>query len=365
MTIAGDGSLRNLILSLGKKLDEEEELSSLLNEYLSIQEENLDSLPAFEDKQEFEDFFLSCFEELPKSLVRGCRSKLFPYIQALDDASFVEGDPYYSVLKGLSIQEGGLSLYEKEVVPGEIFPYSSYETGPAPHYDERPSFAYSLKPFSYPIFLKGDRPWMSLVPHEIKTMEKAIEECQGEVLTYGLGMGYFAYRACIKDEVTHVTVVESDPSVLSFFKKHLFSAFPEGKLILMKGDALEFASSCPKGRYDYLFCDVYHDVEDGLPLYASLLRKEGAAKRSSYWIEDDLLLYFRRYLISYLNEQIDPKVTKQGDAFYSKGGDFPSKVFRGIHSLLKEKEIKNEEDVSSLLSGSSLKEIIRGLEIGK
>ncbi len=365
MRIADKESLRKLILSLGRKLDEEEELSSLLNEYLAIQEENLDSLPAFEDKQEFESFFLSCFASLPKSLLNSCRSKLFPYIKALDDVSFVEDDPYFSVLKGLSIHEEGLSLYEKEVAPGELFPCSSYQTGPAPYYDERPSFAYSLKPFSYPIFLKGERPWMSLVPHEIKTMEKAIGECQGEALTYGLGMGYFAYRACKKEDVSHLTVIESDPSVLSFFKKHLYSAFPEGKLLLKEGDALEFASSCEKGKYDYLFCDVYHDVEDGLPLYASLLRKEGAAKKSSYWIEDDILLYFRRYLISYLNEQIDPKVIREGDEFYSKGDDFPSKVFRGIHSLLKEKEIKEEDDLSSLLSDSSLKEIIRGLDIGK
>lgn len=363
MRILDDKSLHRLIHSLGKKADEEAELSELLNEYLAIQEENIDSIHGFEGKEDFERFFLSCFDDLPKSLVKGCERKLFPYMKALDDVSFVRDDPYYSVLKGLSFKEKGLSLYEKEVAPGELFPYSCYEAGPSPYYDERPSFAYSSKPFSYPVFSKDGRPWMSLVPHEIKTMGKAISECEGEVLTYGLGMGYFAYRACLKEDVSRVSVVESDETVISFFKQHLLPSFPKGKIAIIEGDALEFARSCPKGKYDYLFCDIYHDVEDGLPLYIELKKSEGAARRNAYWIEEDLLVYFRRYLIGYLNEQIDPSFVRLGDKPYSEGNDFSSRLFRGIHFLFKSREISTQEDVSKLLSDSSLEQIICGIDL--
>ncbi len=357
----GKNEIRTLIASLGEKAAMEEELSALLNEYLALQAEYGASLPAFESKKEFEDFFLSSFDGLSKPLIKACRQKLFPFVKE-EDVSFVESDPYFDVLKNLSFKEKGLSLHMKEVLPGELFPYSSYEVGPAPLYGERPSFAYARKNFSYPVFEKDRRPWMSLVPHEIKTMEKAIEECEGEVLTYGLGMGYFAYRACLKEEVSHLTVIESDKDVISFFRNHLLPYFPKGKLVIKEGDALQEAKLGKKGSYDYLFCDIYHDAEDGLPLYIALKRDEGIAKRSAYWIEGDILVYLRRYLLAYLEEQIDPAIAKQGDKPYLEGGDFASRLFRSIHFYLKRREIKSEEDLSSLLSDDSLKEIIVGMD---
>ena len=362
MQILSNDSLKSLVGALDEKIGQEEELAELLNEYLAIQED-LQEIPRFKSKEDFASYFLSCFDNLPKSLAKQCKKSLFPYIRALPEVPFVESDPYYGVLKGLSLKENHLSLSMKKVRPGELFPYSGYEAGPSPYFEERPSFAYSLKGFSYPVFSKDGRPWMSLVPHEIKTMEKAIKECEGEVLTYGLGMGYFAYRACLKGNVSRLTVVESDPEILSFFKKHLLSSFPRGKLILIEGDALRYARSCPKGKYDYLFADIYHDAQDGLPLYIALKRCEGAAKSSEYWIEDDLLVYFRRYLIAYLLEQADPKSSGKGDGPYLEGSDFPSRLFRAIHFALKDRAIESESDVSYLLNDDSIKDLIVRMDI--
>lgn len=195
---------------------------------------------------------------------------------------------------------------------------------------------------------------MSLVPHEIKTMESSIREAKGEVLTYGLGMGYFAYRCCQKEEVSRVSVVESDPAILSFFEKYLSSSFPKGKLRILKGDALSFSLG-GGDPYDFLFVDIYHDAEDGLPLYLALRKKEGVAKKTSYWIEEDLLVYLRRYLVAYLEEQSDPAFLKLGDAAYQRGSDFPSLLFKGIHECLKGKKAKGKEELVNLLSDDSLR----------
>lgn len=359
MFLPNDQESQKYLRDLERKQEREAELAELLNEYLSIQEQNIHEIPSFPSKSEFEDFFLACFVDLKKGLKKDCEKHLFPYIRQIEDASFVELDPYFQVLKGLSVHEKGLSLTMKNVLPGELFPYSSYEVGPLPYFEERPSFAYSEKGFSYPVFSKSERPWMSLVPHEIKTMEKAIRECEGEVLTYGLGMGYFAYRAATKENVSHVTVVESDRDVISFFKKHLLPAFPKDKIILLEQDALSFAKRAPKGAYDFLFVDIYHDVEDGLPLYIALKQAEGAAKKSSYWIEEDLLIYFRRYLVSYILEQNDPEIARLGDLPYQEESDFASKLFKNLHSELKTKRIKGIDDVFRILENFSLLEIIK------
>ncbi len=363
MFLPSDQESQKYLRDLGRKQEREAELAELLNEYLSIQEENINDIPSFRSKNEFEDFFLACFDNLEQGLQKDCEKHLFPYIRQIKDASFVELDPYFKVLKDLSIHEKGLSLTMKKVLPGELFPYSSYEVGPLPSFEERPSFAYSEKGFSYPVFSKNQRPWMSLVPHEIKTMQKAINECEGEVLTYGLGMGYFAYRAAMKENVSRVTVVESDRDVISFFEKHLLPAFPKGKIALLEQDAISFAKSAEKSAYDFLFADIYHDAEDGLPLYIALKQAEGAAKKSSYWIEEDLLIYFRRYLVSYILEQNDPEIARQGDLPYQEEVDFASKLFKNLHSELKTKRIKGIDGIFRILENFSLLEIIKRLAL--
>lgn len=363
MLLPSDEESQRYLRNLERKQEREAELSELLNEYLAIQEENLSEIPPFSRKSEFEEFFLSCFDNLEQGLRNNCRKHLFPYIRQIEDASFVAKDPYYKILQGLCAKERGLSLSMRKVSPGELFPYSCYATALPPYFEERPSFAYSLKGFAYPVFSKDGRPWMSLLPHEIKTMEQAIEESEGEVLTYGLGMGYFAYRSAIKTNVRKVTVVESEAKVISFFKRHLLPFFPKGKIDIVKQDALRFARSAEKGAYDFLFADIYHDASDGLPLYIALKQCEGCAKKSSYWIEEDLLLYFRRYLLSYLLEQSDPEIQRLKDAPYQEGKDFPSKLFRSLHSQLKTNEIKGKDGIIKILENSSLNEMIKRISL--
>lgn len=363
MFLPKDQASQRYLRALSQKQDREAELAELLNEYLSLQEENIAEIPSFSSKKQFEEFFLGSFDNLGKGLKQGCRKFLFPYISQIEEATFVELDPYFKVLQGLSFREKGLTLSMKEVRPGELFPYSSYTSGPSPYFEERPGFAYSLKGFSYPVFAKGGRPWMSLVPHEIKTMEKAIKESEGEVLTYGLGMGYFAYRAASKENVKRVTVVENDEAVLSFFKEHLLPFFPKEKIALVQSDALSFAHKAKPMTYDYCFADIYHDAEDGLPLYIALKQKEGAAKKTSYWIEEDILIYFRRYLISYLLEQNDPKIAKEGERPYLDESDFSSKLFKNLHSQLKTKQIKAIDDLFKILEDFSLLEIIQRIAL--
>ena len=42
---------------------------------------------------------------------------------------------------------------------------------------------------------------MSLKPNEIETMEQPIENANGNILVYGLGLGYFAFMASQKNSV--------------------------------------------------------------------------------------------------------------------------------------------------------------------
>ena len=362
MRIGSDKKLHRALKRLFESERENEDISSLFNDFLGIPQEEVsmegerlgESLP-------YEDFLLSFFDGAFPPYVK---RKLSEGILEIDPEERLIHNPYWKALRGMNCSEGGLSLASKEVLPFCLFPYSGISTGPAPYYEEKNGFAYSRQPFSSPEFKQNGRPWMSLVPHELVTMEGAIARANGKVLTYGLGMGYFAFMASLKDDVTSVTVLEKDRRILSFFRENLLPRFPKKeKIVLIEDDAIEFASRQGKGSYDFLFADIYHDAEDGLPLYLKLRQTEGAAKENSYWIEGDLLVYLRRYFVAFLEEQSDPEIKSKGEEAYPKGESFQDALFRAIYLNCQEKELNSVEDLSEFLSVDSLKRTAKSLKI--
>ena len=146
-------------------------------------------------------------------------------------------------------------------------------------------------PFVFDAVLQNDREWMSITPNEINTMRSVIEEASGNVLTYGLGLGYFAYMCSIKPEVASVTVVEKDPSVIALFQKEILPQFKQkDKIRVIKADAFEYAAAV-KEEYDLTFADLWHDVQDGIPCYTELKKIERGKTR--YWIEKTMQYYMK------------------------------------------------------------------------
>ena len=129
---------------------------------------------------------------------------------------------------------------------------------------------------------------MSVVPSEIRSMEKDIEAAKGKVITYGLGLGYYAFMASEKEEVESVTVVEMSRDVIAF----------------------AFIEKQEDGIYDTAFSDFWSGVDDGLDLYLRFMAKTArfAKTKHSYWIETCFMEYFfRPVLIRVLMEQITGK----------------------------------------------------------
>lgn len=334
-----------------------EEASSLINEFLSIQEQ--EGIVPFEDSKSLKATMQSYFFEDISSLFD---KHLAKGIAVFDPNAVLEANPYFKALKGLSGKLAGISLSWKNVRAYELYPLSEGKVDPEDHYKETPSFAYSPTPFSYPEFKKGKTPWMSLVPHELMTMAKPIEEAKGKVLTYGLGMGYFAYMASRKKEVSSVTIIESDPEVIAFFNSYLAPLFPMDKIEIVQSDAVKFASSS-KEKYDFLFSDINHDAEDGLPLYIKLKGDEGIAATNRYWIEEDILAYLRRYVLAFFEEQMDPQIQRLGKEAYKDCGDFNSSLFASLYSYFESEEISSEEELIDTLGNDGLKKLVDELSL--
>jgi len=158
-----------------------------------------------------------------------------------------------------------------------------------------PQIGYFESEFRFPAVLENDRIWMTITPNEIETMKEAVDEAFGSVLTYGLGLGYYAYMVSEKENVESVTIVDSNKDVIELFRSSILPQFSNAhKINIIHADAFEFAQKqMAEGGYQFVFTDLWHDVSDGIDLYLKMKAYEQQCPDTvfSYWIEKSILCY--------------------------------------------------------------------------
>lgn len=104
----------------------------------------------------------------------------------------------------------------------------------------------------------GPRSWMSMTPMEIESQELGCQAAVGRVVVMGMGMGWAAVNAALRDEVSAVTVVEFDPEVLEFIDHNrVFDQLPAAaaaKISIVNGDAYSYVPDQPA---DTLLADIW------------------------------------------------------------------------------------------------------------
>lgn len=68
--------------------------------------------------------------------------------------------------------------------------------------------------FRFPAVKENNLVWMTVTPNEINTIQPCVRQSHGNVLTFGLGLGYYAFHCLLKPDVRRVTVVERDPDII-------------------------------------------------------------------------------------------------------------------------------------------------------
>ena len=150
---------------------------------------------------------------------------------------------------------------------------------------------------------------MTLTPVDMDTCVAAIAKARGKVVTFGLGLGYFAYMASVKDTVESVTVVELSSDVIRLFKKHILPYFPHPeKIKIVNADAFEYAEkSMPSENFDFAFVDTWRDASDGAPMYVKMKKLEHLSPSTefAYWIEGFLISRLRAEKYVQICEKLD------------------------------------------------------------
>ncbi len=228
-----------------------------------------------------------------------------------------ENDPYYKNIKFPDVANESWEFRVMSFKPYEAFLANESVLDK----DGRlfPQIGFFEKSFSYPAALQDGREWMTVTPHEIRTTMPAVRKGFGNVLTYGLGLGYFPYMAHMKNNVKSVTIVEKDERVIELFTKYILPQFPEKeKIRVICADAFEFAEKeTSENFYDFIFADTWHDPSDGVEMYEKFKECEKYSPKSQYmyWIEKTLKYYMS--LDKNSDEDTSP-IFKEGTPFSIK-----------------------------------------------
>ncbi len=203
-------------------------------------------------------------------------------------------DEYFSLVKFDGEKAGDAELTYMAYAPFQGFVRDDFEyfiNGKV-----LPLIGFFPTEYRYPAIKKNGREWMTLLPNEINSQIRYVNEAFGKVLTYGLGLGYYALKVALKKEVESVTVIDIDEEVVSLFKTEILPLFPKNiaeKIKVIKADAFKFAESLKDGSFDYIYADIWHDAADGVELYKKFksLERFCPSARYGYWIEQTMKYY--------------------------------------------------------------------------
>lgn len=295
--------LDELFITQDKNLDFLEDLISYLNNPFS-----LISSPKSSYNHEIKNELIDAFGEKVSPLIDKENAK--KYLKAslcAKNISKYKNNPYLKLLDGVSINSSEWELSKITIKPYEIFiAGNSYMQGDSNRYFAQLGFL--KEEYCYPSLSLCGREWMSLSPNEIETMDLPIKAVKGKVLVLGLGLGYFAYMASIKEEVKDVYVVEMDKDIINIFKENILPKFEyKEKIHIIKDDAFHFIESVNDEDYDYIFSDLWHDVGDGCDMYLDLKSRLDTFKytRCLYWIEESIVTQLSMYVTGALYRKDD------------------------------------------------------------
>lgn len=205
--------------------------------------------------------------------------------------SYFTENPYFANIAIPDIEVGGISLEHASFEKGEVCfwnpPYPNIIDGL--NYPS-PCLCWIKDRVKYPVLCENNEAWMSITPNEIETMREPIEAACGDVLTLGCGLGYYAYMASEKRDVSSVTIIESNPTVLDMFQEYILPQFPhKEKIRIIQADAFEYLQNLEDGKFHYCFADLWAHAADIVPYLKTRKFCDKFTKtKVSYWIQDGL-----------------------------------------------------------------------------
>ena len=247
----------------------------------------------------------------------------------------------------------GYELGYMTIKPYQALPYDDIQIDG--DYREVSRIGYFDKEFKYLAVMKNDVVWMSTDPNEINTMAPSISKASGDVLAFGLGLGYFPIMCAAKDNVRSVTIIEKDPTIVDIFNKHILPLFEHReKIHVILDDAFNYARK-DLNKYSFVFIDIWHNPENGLPMYLKFKRLlKNYYGQVDYWLEKSILAMYRRCLLTVMEESLNGSTRKD----YLKAKNDYDKIINDLYFKTENLNITSFNKIKEILQDKKLLKLI-------
>ena len=162
------------------------------------------------------------------------------------------------------------------------------------------------------LFLYQDnKEWMMAVPSESLTNDPYALKAKGNVITFGLGIGYFTYMALLNKNVKTITVIEKSKEVIELFNTIKDQFKNKDKIQIINGDAFDYFNKNYLENFDYIYVDIWRSSDDGRTIIEKLLEQYNPPiDKCDFWIEKSCLNVIRTLIYLYYDEIINHKTKK-------------------------------------------------------
>lgn len=205
------------------------------------------------------------------------------------------------------------------------------------------------KDIEAPFLYQDNSEWMMAVPSEALTNDPYALKAHGNVLTFGLGIGYFTYMALLNPNVKSITIVEKSKEVIDLFDS-IKSQFPNNENIkIINGDAFDYFNESFIKKYDYVYVDIWQSSDDGRKIIEKLLMQYNPpVDKVDFWIEKSCLNVVRTLIYLYYDETVKHKLnktTKQYHSLMDKVRNYFNSIDSEINSVNELKDIMYDTKV--------------------
>lgn len=199
-----------------------------------------------------------------------------------------EKTPYHSTVHLDFLKSNHFSFEAQTMRGNELFNYDEIQKDPDRELNDWMKLRAMDRNFEAICLFQDDEDWMIDAPSEAATNNKAALKAHGNVLTFGLGIGYFIFMALHNPNVKSITCIEKSKEVIQIFNRFLLPQFPSPvSFNIIQGDAFTFWNEENLSKYDYVYTDIYQSSTDGLDVIRKLLEQYiPPFEQADFWIEN-------------------------------------------------------------------------------
>lgn len=271
-----------------------------------------------------------------------------------------QNSPYNKSIKLDEIQSRDFSYRTETITPNELFSISSIQYDPKRELNDSMRLVALDESYEAAFLYQNNEVWMLDAPSEAETINPYAMKAFGNVLTFGLGIGYFPFMAMLNANVKSITVIEKSKAVIEMFNTFIKPQFPKGIVFtIIEGDAFNYFNEAEISKYDYVFVDVWQSNDDGLIQIQKLLEKYlPPYDKVDFWIETSCFEVIPSLILLYFESLSRDKTFRTDDRVYQRIVRKIEKYFNSIDVV-----IDDENQLKDYMYDTRLHRLILSIQL--